>query len=178
MTFLPKTTHFLDNRWSDRLKILNAALNYHYLTLVQILCRYHFPTLRYKILGLIWAKRVMAWGRSVKYTHMTGDKKLTPRPKITPYRKSTCKIWTKIFTRKRVRGGSFWRFFPRTMTSSQVNDVTDDDKNFCEDVNLYFIISKESLKIFVQFDKQYLTTKLKVQFTQFHINDQTYSLYN
>ena len=43
--------------------------------------------------------------------------------------------------------------------------------------NLRFI-SKESLKIFIQFAARYLTTKLKVQFTQFHINDQTYSLYN
>ena len=29
-------THFLDNRWSDQLEILHAALDYHYLTLVEI----------------------------------------------------------------------------------------------------------------------------------------------
>ena len=47
-------THFLDNRWSDRLEILHAVLDYQYLTLVQISSRYHFPILlKYKILGLI-----------------------------------------------------------------------------------------------------------------------------
>ena len=89
--YFTQITHFLDNRWSDRLEIMHAVLDYQYLTLVQISSRYHFPILRYKILGLIWAKRVI-WGRSVKYTHVTGGKKLTPRPKIIPYRKSTYKI--------------------------------------------------------------------------------------
>ena len=89
--YFTQITHFLDNRWSVRLEILHVVSDYQYLTLVRISSRYHFPIPRYKILGLIWAKRVI-WGRSVKYTHMTGGKKLTPRPKILPYRKSTYKI--------------------------------------------------------------------------------------
>ena len=91
--FFTQITHFLDNRWSE---VWHALLGCHYLPLVQISSRYHFQILRYKILGLIWAKRVI-WGRPVKYTHMTGGKKLTLPPKITPYRKSTCKIWTKKY---------------------------------------------------------------------------------
>ena len=44
-------------------------------------------------------------------------------------------------TRKKVRGGSFCRLFQRAMTSSRVNDVTYDDKIFCEDVNSYFVLT-------------------------------------
>ena len=90
--YFTQITHFLDNRWSDQLEILHAALDYHYLTLVQISSRYHFPILRYKILGLIWAKKGI-WDRSVKYTHVTGGKKLTQHHnKNIPYEKSTGKI--------------------------------------------------------------------------------------
>ena len=69
--YFTQITHFLG---SDQLEILHAVLDYQYLTLVQISSRYHFPILRYNILGLIRAKRVI-WGRSVKYTHVTGGKK-------------------------------------------------------------------------------------------------------
>ena len=51
--FFTQITHFLDNRWSDRLEILHSTLDYHYLTLVQISSRYLFPILRYIILLLV-----------------------------------------------------------------------------------------------------------------------------
>ena len=89
--YFTQITHFLDNRWLDRLEILHGAFDYHYLTLVQISSQYHFPILRYKIMGLIWAKRAI-WGRSVKYTHAAGGKKLILRPKIISYKKSLDKI--------------------------------------------------------------------------------------
>ena len=105
--YFTQITHFLDNRWSDRLEILHAVLDYQYLTLVQISSRYHFPILRYKILGLIWAKRVI-WGRSVKYTHVAGGK-IDPTPlKYKSYAVHRQKMRQKYLSEKKLEGCLFW----------------------------------------------------------------------
>ena len=98
--YFTQITHFLDNRWSDWLEILHAALDYHYLSLVQISSRYHFPNLRYKILGLIWAKKgILGW--SVKYTQMAGGKNWPHAPKIYLIRSLQAKFEQKILARKK-----------------------------------------------------------------------------